>query len=146
MKNENNYPTEMFVEFDSTLSYRVKSKVGNQTFELIFDNLSYMSYDKRRTYNITLVVYNKRKNSMKNLLGNELTGRNPLAFVVKIRKAFEMIERELLEDCEQLGKECLVTCYWTDNRRRNAYMKYLLPKGYKIGKIDNEKCLYKIYK
>ena len=38
----------IFVEFDSTLSYRVKSKVDNQTFELKFDNLSYMTYDERK--------------------------------------------------------------------------------------------------
>ena len=136
----------MFVEFDSTLSYRVKSKVDNQTFELIFDNLSYMTYDERKNYNITLVIYNKKKDSMKNLLSTNLIGRNPLAFVLKIRKAFELIEQELIEDCKMFKKECLVTCYWTDNRRRNAYMKYLLPKGYRVGRINNEKCLYKIYK
>ena len=136
----------MFVEFDSTLSYRVKSKVDNQTFELIFDNLSYMTYDERKNYNITLVIYNKKKDSMKNLLSTNLIGRNPLDFVLKIRKAFELIEQELLEDCKMFNQECIVTCYWTDNRRRNAYMKYLLPKGYRVGRINNEKCLYKIYK
>lgn len=136
----------IFVEFDSTLSYRVKSKVDNQTFELKFDNLSYMTYDERKNYNITLVIYNKKKNSMKNLLSTNLIGRNPLDFVLKIRKAFELIEQELIEDCKTFNRECIVTCYWTDNRRRNAYMKYLLPKGYRLGRINNEKCLYKIYK
>lgn len=137
---------DMFVEFDSHLSYRVKSKVDNQMFELTFDNLSYMSYDKRENYNIVLVVYNKRKDSMRNLVNTDLTGRNPLVMVIKIRKAFELIEQELLEDCKTFNRECLVTCYWTDNHRRNAYMKFLQPKGYKIGKIDGKKCLYKIYK
>ena len=37
-------------------------------------------------------------------------------------------------------------CIWLDNRRRNAYYKYLSTKGYQYGRIDGEKCIFKRYK
>lgn len=120
--------------------YIVKEKIDNQTFFMefqIFDETDDTIY-----FNICMGVYNKRKHAGRNEDEARMTGLNPIKTVYVAMKAFDLLEKEVIE--RRPSKRKHISCGWVDNRRRDAYYKFLSKRGYQYGKLGNYKCIYKI--
>lgn len=121
--------------------YVVKEKIDNQTFFMEFQ--IYDETDDTVYFNICMGVYNKRKHAGRNENEARITGSNPMKTVAIAMKAFDMLEEEVLYRRKDKRKH--ISCGWVDNRRRDAYYKFLSRKGYQYGNIDGYKCIYKVY-
>ena len=120
--------------------YIVKEKIDNQTFFMefqIFDETDDTIY-----FNICMGIYNKRKHAGRNEDEARMTGLNPIKTVCVATKAFDLLEKEVIE--RRPSKRKHISCGWVDNRRRDAYYKFLSKRGYQYGKLGNYKCIYKI--
>lgn len=120
--------------------YIVKEKIDNQTFFMefqIFDETDDTIY-----FNICMGIYNKRKHVGRNENEARITGLNPVKTVCVAIKAFDLLEKEVIE--RRPSKRKHISCVWVDNRRRDVYYKFLSKRGYQYGKLDNYKCIYKI--
>lgn len=96
-------------------------------------------------FNVYLTLYNKRNQIEANETLIKSTGTNPLTSFFVARKAFKLLLYKVLDEYSY-KYDIIVFCTWLDNRRRDAYYKYLSTKGYKYGRIDREKCIFKRYK
>lgn len=121
-------------------TYYIKEKIDNQTFEMQFQG--YEETDDTIYFNICMGLYNKRKHMARNENEVRITGANPEKTIAVAIRAFEMLEKEV---CERYRKRIHISCWWTDNRRRDIYYKFLSKRGYQYGKLGNYKCIYKIY-
>jgi hypothetical protein len=74
-----------------------------------------------------------------------ITGKNPLATVIYARKAFEALEKESLKGYNE-DYDVIIFIHWTNNLRRNIYERFLLPRGYRYGILNNQKVLMKKWK
>lgn len=132
----------MVVEHDIRNNiYFVKEKIHEQTMVLKFEE-----FDRNLNtiyYNVYLSVYTKRKNTDYNENNCLVTGKYPFETVSKVIRAFNEIEKEIIESKSDFKKYIYVG--YVDNKRRNAYFRYLSKKGYQYGFYDNKKCIYKIY-
>lgn len=120
--------------------YIVKEKIDNQTFFMefqIFDETDDTIY-----FNICMGIYNKRKHAGRNENEARITGLNPVKTVCVAIKAFDLLEKEVIE--RRPSKRKHISCVWVDNRRRDVYYNFLSKRGYQYGKLDNYKCIYKI--
>ncbi|MBI4858650.1 MAG: hypothetical protein HY818_18085 [Acetobacterium woodii] len=116
--------------------YYTKVKVGSQE---IIVNASYDPDEDHRFY-IDACVYSKRKKIDDDICNKNITGKSGLRPLLVIRK--EIIELEkFIADKHNGDFEILI--YWTDNRRRDAYIFGLKDYGYEIGRRNNKKCLIK---
>lgn len=116
--------------------FLAKKKIGNQ--EIIvgaYDD----EYNNNRFY-IDACVYSKRKNISSNFYDKEVTGNSGLKPLLEIRKLILSLEKFLTET---INPEIEIVIYWTDSRRRDAYIYGLKDYGYKIGMRNNRKCLFK---
>lgn len=133
----------MEVKFDfKEEEYYVEEKIENQTFRMAFQRT--FKDNKKEHYNIAMGIYNKRKHVDKNEELALSTGKHPMKSVVTAMRAFAMLEEEIKE--LQGNKSIIVYCTWVDNRRRDAYYKFLSKKGYQYGNIGGKKCIFKVYK
>ena len=133
----------MEVKFDfKEEEYYVEEKIENQTFRMAFQRT--FKDNKKEHYNIAMGIYSKRKHADKNEELALSTGENPMQSIVMAIKAFAMLEERIKERCE--NKQIVVYCTWVDNRRRDAYYKFLSKKGYQYGNIGGKKCILKVYK
>ena len=134
----------MIVQYDrENDEYYIKERIGNQTVELVFQ----MHYRNEDTivFNVYLTLYNKRNQINSNEAEVKMTGVNPLRTFFVVRKAFKYLVQKVLDEYNQ-KYDLIIYCTWLDNRRRDAYYKYLSTKGYRYGRIDGEKCIFKRYK
>ena len=121
----------------------IQEKIGNQTFFLkmeLYDETLDTLY-----YNIHMGVYSKRKHAVENELNARMTGLNPIQVVIFARKAFVALEEYLVDKCIN-SHNVHISCNWVDNRRRDAYYKFLSKRGYEYGRMDNRKIIYKLFK
>ena len=121
--------------------YRCREKIGKQTLELRFYEYWY-DYDTNTVYfSIMLSVHNKRKHLERDMGNKAITGQNPFKNAVIGLRMFEAMEKKTVEDFSY--QNIVIFCSWLDKRRREAYEKILMRRGYKYGVIDGEKVLMK---
>lgn len=121
-------------------TYYIKEKIHNQTMCMKFEE-----YDRTSDeiyFNVVLGIYNKRKHAASNENMVATTGKYPFESVAKAIRAFNLLEAKIKE-LNYPKKTIIIT--WADNKRRDAYYKFLSKKGYTYGFIENQKCLYKKY-
>lgn len=134
----------MVVQYNSENDeYFIKERIGNQTVKLVFQ-----MHDWNQDtifFNVYLTLYNKRNQISSNEAEVKITGENPLQTFFVVRKAFKYLVWKVLDEYNW-KYDLIIYCTWLDNRRRDAYYKYLSTKGYRYGHIDGEKCIFKRYK
>ena len=123
--------------------YFVKERIGNQTIKLVFQMHDWN--EDTIFFNIYLTLYNKRSQITSNETEVKITGENPLQTFFVVRKAFKYLVRKVLDEYNW-KYDLIIYCTWLDNRRRDAYYKYLSTLGYRYGRINGEKCIFKRYK
>lgn len=122
--------------------YKIDKLSNGQTIGIFFYR---NDYNKRYMYYIYLVIANKKKYIWQSVMGQrdvvsfKETGRCGLEGLLWAKQ--QIIDFES-SDHMHLGDMICVS--WLDNRRRNAYIYGLTKIGYKVGHIDNKKCLYKV--
>ena len=134
----------MVVQYNSENDeYFIKERIGNQTVKLAFQ-----MHDWNQDtifFNVYLTLYNKRNQIISNEAEIKITGENPLQTFFVVRKAFKYLVWKVLDEYSW-KYDLIIYCTWLDNRRRDAYYKYLSTIGYRYGRIDGEKCIFKRYK
>ena len=134
----------MVVQYDrENEEYYIKERIGNQTVKLVFQ----MNDWNQDTiyFNVYLTLYNKRNQIESNEAEVKITGANPIKTFFVVRKAFKYLVWKVLDEYNW-KYDIIIYCTWLDNRRRDAYYKYLSTKGYWYGRIDGEKCIFKRYR
>lgn len=123
--------------------YYVNIPIDNQTLHMSFwlDDWT----DRSVHLGVYLQVYTKRKRIVQEEGSFAITGKNPLATVIYARKAFEALERESLKGYNE-DYDIIIFIHWTNNLRRNIYERFLLPRGYRYGILNNQKVLMKKWK
>jgi len=135
---------KMVVQYDSENDeYFVKERIGNQTVKLVFQMHDWN--EDTIFFNVYLTLYNKRNQINNNEAEVKMTGENPLQTFFVVRKAFRYLVWKVLDEYNW-KYDLIIYCTWLDNRRRDAYYKYLSTLGYRYGRIDGEKCIFKRYK
>lgn len=134
----------MVVQYDrENDEYFVKERIGNQTLKLAFQMHDWNT--DTIFFNVYLTLYNKRNQIEGNEAEVKMTGENPLQTFFVVRKAFQYLVWKVLDEYNW-KYDLIIYCTWLDNRRRDAYYKYLSTLGYRYGRIDGEKCIFKRYK
>lgn len=134
----------MVVQYDrENDEYFVKERIGNQTLKLVFQMHDWNT--DTIFFNVYLTLYNKRNQIESNEAEVKMTGENPLQTFFVVRKAFKYLVWKVLDEYNW-KYDLIIYCTWLDNRRRDAYYKYLSTLGYRYGRIDGEKCIFKRYK
>ena len=134
----------MVVQYDrENDEYFVKERIGNQTLKLVFQMHDWNT--DTIFFNIYLTLYNKRNQIEDNEAEVKMTGENSLQTFFVVRKAFKYLVWKVLDEYNW-KYDLIIYCTWLDNRRRDAYYKYLSTLGYRYGRIDGEKCIFKRYK
>lgn len=134
----------MVVQYDrENDEYFVKERIGNQTVKLAFQMHDWN--EDTIFFNVYLTLYNKRNQINSNEAEVKMTGENPLQTFFVVRKAFKYLVWKVLDEYNW-KYDLIIYCTWLDNRRRDAYYKYLSTLGYRYGRIDGEKCIFKRYK
>lgn len=136
----------MKVEYDvDKQEYYIKEKINNQTFYMAFQE----EYGTDVVYyNVYMTLYNKRKHTDKNENAVLMTGKNPFKTVVTARKAFNLLEEEVVKENCRYGYTTCVYATWLDTKRKHAYHRILSKKGYEYTKHpeDNGLCIMKKFK
>lgn len=96
-------------------------------------------------YNINLVVYTKRKKMYEHFDHKDITGLRPHATIVAMRQAFEALLDHCLRDYLEYYN-ILIGCYWLDTRRRNMYYRFLSRYGFRYGRVDGQRLIFRKYK
>lgn len=134
----------MVVQYDrENDEYFVKERIGNQTLKLVFQMHDWNT--DTIFFNVYLTLYNKRNQIEGNEAEVKMTGENPLQTFFVVRKAFKYLIWKVLDEYNW-KYDLIIYCTWLDNRRRDAYYKYLSTLGYRYGRFDGEKCIFKRYK
>jgi len=134
----------MIVHYDEENDeYFIKERIGNQTMKMVFQ--MYNWNEDTIFFNVYLTLYNKRNQINSNETQVKMTGENPLQTFFVVRKAFRYLVWKVLDEYNW-KYDLIIYCTWLDNRRRDAYYKYLSTLGYRYGRIDGEKCIFKRYK
>lgn len=134
----------MVVQYDrENDEYFIKERIGNQTLKLVFQMHDWNT--DTIFFNVYLTLYNKRNQIEGNEAEVKMTGANPVKTFFVVRKAFKYLVWKVLDEYNW-KYDLIIYCTWLDNRRRDAYYKYLSTLGYRYGRIDGEKCIFKRYK
>ena len=123
--------------------YFIKERINDQTVKLVFQ-MNDWNMDTIY-FNVYLTLYNKRNQIKDNEAKVKVTGQNPVKTFFTVRKAFKYLVCKVLDEYSS-KYNIIVYCTWLDNRRRDAYYKYLSTRGYQYGRINGEKCIFKRYK
>ena len=136
----------MEVEFDyKTKEYYIKEKIDGQIYCMAFQLPGDYTYHSTVGINIALYIISKRKN-VDNIMLNDciITGKNPFKSVAFAMRAFNSLEDYVVKDTKLKSHDkIIIYCTWLDNRRRDAYYKFLHKKGYKYGMYNGKKCILK---
>ena len=134
----------MIVRYDKENDeYYIKEKIGEQTMKMVFTMIDWN--EDTIHFNVYLTLYNKRNQINGNEAEVKMTGNNPLKSFFVARKAFNYLVWKVLDEYSY-RYDVIISCTWLDNRRRDAYYKYLSTQGYRYGRINGEKCIFKRYK
>lgn len=117
----------MEIRYDwNNCTYFIKEKIGNQTYRMDF-NIYTESYDTAYV-NIALYVYTKRKTIEQDMESKNITGHNPMATIRFARKAFEELEKRVME--ARKYETIVFEVNGTDTRRSKVYERFLSKYGY----------------
>lgn len=119
-----------------------QNQIDNQTFEMSMR--CYKRTSDSMYFYVSLEVYNKRKQREANEDKKLITGLNPHATITEARKAFHLLENNVL-DAYNKYYNIIILVGWTDNKRRDIYYRYLSRYGYDY-KLIGSKVLMKKYK
>jgi len=134
----------MTVQYDEeNEEYFIKERIGSQTMKMVFTMIDWN--EDTIHFNVYLTLYSKRSHITDNEAEVKMTGQEPLKTFFVARKAFKHLVNEVLNNYSY-RYDIIVSCTWLDNRRRDAYYKYLSTLGYRYGCIDSEKRIFKRYK
>lgn len=128
-------------------TYYQRRRVDNQTIELGMNCTDWVRENKETWWNIYITIYNKRKDMFSNMDKKIITGKNPFKTFVTARDMFYDVEAELLKNELEYGPsdKVVIFCTWVDNRRRDAYYKFLHKHGYDWGKCSDGKCIMRTF-
>lgn len=118
-------------------AYFTKIKVESQEISM---HASYYPNERANRFYIDACVYSKRKRIDQDFCNKNRTGKHGLKPLLAIRKAIIELESFIAEKC---NSDFEIIIYWTDNKRRDAYVFGLKDYGYRISKRYNKKCLVK---
>lgn len=134
----------MVVQYDrENKEYFIKERIGNQTIKMVFQMNNWNG--DTIFFNVYLTLYNKRNQIIDNEAEVKMTGKEPFRSFFAARKAFNYLVEKVLYEYNW-KYDIIIYCTWLDNRRRDAYYKYLSTQDYRYGRIDGEKCIFKRYK
>lgn len=127
---------------DGTVDYEATTKIDKQTLLLAAQEL-------KRTndtiyWNIWLTLANKRSQRTRNEELLKSTGLNPFVTYKAALRLLNKVEQEVQWEYPDLNHQIVVN--WIDNRRRDAYAKVLTKRGYRFGRYEGRKCLFKTFK
>jgi hypothetical protein len=123
-----------------------KEKLSNgQTFIMDFSEYDYTA--DTLYVNIGVQVYRKRKKRDSEYNSCLVTSGVPAETAFLGMKSFRELEQIYIDAANKHWsdkyKNIIFTVYWTDNRRRDVYYKFLKKYGYEYGMIHGYKGLYK---
>ena len=95
-------------------------------------------------WNIVLCVYTKRRHFDRAFDHVLMTGKNPVATVHLARSMFVALENAIVDRTCRDYKN-VIYCTWLDNRRRDAYYRFLHRRGYQYGMLFGQKAIYKVF-
>jgi len=95
-------------------------------------------------WNIELSVYNKRKDQYSNMDKIVVTGGSPFESFAAAREMFHSLLYDVLN--EYGGYDNVIYCSWVDNRRRDAYYKYLSKYGFTYTNLWGQKFIARKFK
>lgn len=125
--------------------YMYITKIGNQTFEMCFDEIDYNEKTNTVYWNVSMICYSKRKEKDMYLSDEtgmtKMTGKNPMATIAHAVKAFNLLEDKIYFEADNVNNVILVG--WLDSKRRDVYARYLLKHGYSYGVYEGKKHLMK---
>lgn len=125
--------------------YYINTPIENQTLHMAFE-MDDWTMDTV-WFNVYMTLYNKRKQIDENENKVKITGNNPMQTVAAAIKAFKILERATLFGFND-RYNVVIHCHWLDNRRRDAYYRFLSKRGYQYGKDANDgsKWIFKKWK
>lgn len=126
----------------SSTDFTYQNQIDNQTFEMSMR--CYKRTSDSMYYYVSLEVYNKRKQRATNENKKLVTGLNPHATITEARKAFHLLENNVLEAYNK-HYNIIILVEWTDNKRRDIYYRYLSRYGYDYNTLFGSKVLMKKY-
>ena len=135
---------EINVEWDwDNYEYYVLIPIENQTLRM---GIQLDECTDTTIYgNIYISLYNKRKHSLHNEDNVIMTGLNPFKTIYYGIKAFKLLEDTILQEYNDSFK-VIIYCSWIDNRRRDAYYKFLSKRGYRYNRLFGNKVIMKTWK
>ena len=124
--------------------YYINYPIDNQTLHMGIQCVDFDELNKKTYFNIYLSIYNKRKDAISNEENARSTGRNIFKSYVGAKRCFKALLASVLEELTP-NDTYYVYCGWADNRRRDAYYKFLSKYGFKYGTLpfDNKKVIIK---
>lgn len=123
--------------------YVETKKLSNgQTIMMGFD-LSDWNNDTNY-WNIELSVYNKRKDRYTNMDKIVVTGGSPFESFAAAREMFFSLLYNVLNEYSRYDN--VVYCSWVDNRRRDAYYKFLSKHGFTYTNLWGQKFIARKFK
>lgn len=138
MQNEDDFV--WYIDENKEYSVIKRGQLSNgQIIQIEFEETI---YKKKITYNVVLTINNKKKQIFQTS-EHVTTGRCGLEGLLWAKKAILDFEKYILEEIKNDKIKIYIMVMWTDNRRRNTYIRGLKNDGYTISKIDGYKCLLK---
>ena len=99
-------------------------------------------FKKKIVYNVVLTISNKKKR-LSDYDENKTTGKCGLEGLLWGKRTILDFEKYILKEKSYDKRKIYIEVMWSDNRRRNAYIRGLKSNGYNISKLDGFKCLLK---
>lgn len=114
----------------------VIQKISNQTIDLSFTCWDRPQINEITKWNVSVVVYNKRKHINRNFSEVRNTGSNGLEFLFFAKQAIKEFEAYIVERYPlDEGYKNIIVIGWADIRRRNVYARGLRSLGYYFDNI-----------
>lgn len=126
----------------SSTDFTYQNQIDNQIFKMSMH--CYKRTSDSMYYYVSLEVYNKRKQRAANENKKLITGLNPHVTITEARKAFHLLEDNVLEAYNKYYN-IIILAEWTDNKRRDIYYRYLSRYGYDYNTLFGSKVLMKKY-
>ena len=125
---------------ENNWEYEATERIGRQTVKLYLQLQDCEPEDDTLYFNVYLTLYSKRKHICNNEDAEKITGKDALKTFVVVRRMFNDIVYQCLEDF-LFSYNIVIYCHWLDNRRRDAYYKFLKTLDFKYGTVENTKVI-----
>lgn len=138
---------EFITDNNFLYSYSTKRKMrSGMTSEVFFsgeaftDESGIVKKDSSLVYYISMEVYKKRKQINDNYL--KVTGQDGISTLVFAKEAISAFEKFISEEASSF-RSVYLAVEWTDNRRRDVYMRGLSSLGFDFKILHGNKVLCK---